>query len=134
MVKLLNIYFGCPWQKFDFEKMSTTSYHGGDPCEEEMRRADKSYAQLRTVVRPPEMMMDPQPPGEERRFPGPRRMQEDCPDHHHLQRGACSPGPPPPHVVDREHEEARRSRGFFRPQEQDGLLEMQTSSRKFYFV
>ena len=31
-MKLLNIYFGCPWQKFDFEKMSNTSYHGGDPC------------------------------------------------------------------------------------------------------
>ena len=31
MVKLLNICFGCLWQKSDFEKMSTTSYHGGDP-------------------------------------------------------------------------------------------------------
>ena len=32
MAKLLNIYFGCPWQEFDFEKMSMTSYHGYDPC------------------------------------------------------------------------------------------------------
>ena len=32
LVKLLNIYFGCPWQKSDFEKMSAISYHGGDPC------------------------------------------------------------------------------------------------------
>ena len=32
MVTLLNIYFGCPWQKSDFEKMSTTNYYGGDPC------------------------------------------------------------------------------------------------------
>ena len=23
--------FGCPWQKSDLEKMSTTRYHGGDP-------------------------------------------------------------------------------------------------------
>ena len=32
MVKLLNIYLGCLWQKSDFEKMSATSYHCGDPC------------------------------------------------------------------------------------------------------
>ena len=31
MVKLLNMYFGSLCQKSDFEKMSTTSYHGGDP-------------------------------------------------------------------------------------------------------